>query len=541
MTADGDEAKRTAGGAWWLLALLAALWFSTLNQLRVEWSVNAQYAYGWTVPFLALYLFGERWKARPATAAVRSWKGLAVGAAVPGLMLLPLRVIQEGAPDWRLVSWAMAGVSLSLSLCVIYFAGGRPWLRHFVWPICFLLVAVPWPVPFEQGVIQRLTQAVATICVDALGWFGIPATQHGNVIEVSSGVVGVEEACSGVRSLQTTLMAALFLGELFRFGRARRAVLLGGGLVLAFVGNAGRAFFLVWLGVGQGAGVIAKWHDTVGLIVLVVSLGGLAVLTAALRVRRVVPDGMVPPDPLCQRPRMISRNLLIGGALWLLAVEGACELWYRAHESRTPRAEPWSVALPAQESGFRELRLPESTRAILRYNEARSATWADAGGRQWSLVFLRWFPGRAAAQLARSHGPEICLPASGAVLLSDLGLRRLQISKIDLVTHAYIFGIRERQMYVFYGLWEDQPSDDAPQSTRVRMTAASRLEDVWKGRRNLGQQMLEVAVAGPRDADEAEAEIVRLLGGVIHQARSANSPGGRTEQGATGIFPPREH
>ena len=515
MTASGDEAKGTGSGALWLTVLLAALWFSTLNQLRVEWSVNAQYAYGWTVPFLALYLFGERWKTRPATAAVRSWKVLAVVVAVLGLMLLPLRVIQEGAPDWRMVSWAMAGVSLALSLCVIYGAGGRPWLRHFVWPICFLLVAVPWPVPFEQSVIQRLMRAVATICVDALGWFGIPATQHGNVIEVSSGVVGVEEACSGVRSLQTTLMAALFLGELFRFGAMRRLILLGSGLVLAFVCNAGRAFFLVWLCVSRGTDAIAKWHDTVGLTVLVVSLGGLAALTAALRVKRAVSVDAEPLDFSKHRPRTISKNLLIGCALWLLAVEGASELWYRAHESRTPRAEPWSVALPAHEAGFRELTFPESTRAILRYNEAQSATWADAGGRQWSLVFLRWFPGRASAQLARSHGPEICLPASGAVLRSDLGLRRLQISKIDLVAHAYIFGIRDREMYVFYCLWEDQPPDDAPQSTRVRMTTASRLEAVWKGRRNLGQQVLEVAVAGPRDADEAEAEVVRLLGGVI--------------------------
>ena len=514
MTATRDETKSAGDGALGLTVLLAALWFSTLNQLRVEWSVNAQYAYGWTVPFLALYLFGERWKTRPATDAVHSWKTLAIVVAVFGLALLPLRVIQEGAPDWRLVSWAMAGVSLALSLCLIYFAGGRAWLKHFAVPLCFLLVAVPWPVPFEQSVIQRLMSAVATICVDALGWFGIPAVQHGNVIEVSSGVVGVEEACSGVRSLQTTLMAALFLGELFRFGMARRLILLGSGLALAFLCNAGRAFFLVWLSVSRGNEAIAKWHDAVGLTVLVVSLGGLAALTAALRVRgKVHAEG--PSDFPRHRSRLISRNMLIGVAGWLLAVEGASELWSRAHEARTRRAAPWSVALPAHEAGFRELSFSESTRAILRYNEARSATWADAAGRQWSLVFLRWFPGRASAQLARSHGPEICLPASGAVLRSDLGLRRLQVAKMDLVTHAYIFGIREREMYVFYCLWEDQPADDAPQSTRVRMTVASRLEAVWKGRRNLGQQVLEVAVAGPKDAAEAEAEVVRLLGGVI--------------------------
>ena len=509
--------KPAGDGAWVLAALLAALWFSTLNQLRTEWSVNAQYAYGWTVPFLTLYLFAERWKTRPRTEPVRFWKTLIGVLAAGGLALLPLRVIQEGAPDWRLVSWAMAGVALALSLGAVYFAGGRAWLAHFAFPICFLLVAVPWPVPFEQGVIQRLMSAVATICVDALGWFGIPAVQHGNVIEVSSGVVGVEEACSGVRSLQTTLMAALFLGELLRFGSARRFILLGSGLVLAFVCNAGRAFFLVWLSVSRGSEAIAQWHDAVGLTVLVVSLGGLAALTAGLRVRGKI-HAEAPPGRPEFRARRMARNVVAGGALWLLAVEGASELWYRAQEAGRPRAEPWSVALPAQEPGFRELPLPESTRAILRSNEARSATWADADGRQWSLVFLRWLPGRASAQLARSHGPEICLPANGAVLRADLGLRHLPVAKIDLVTHAYIFSIREREMYVFYCLWEDQPSDDAPQSTRVRLTAAGRLEAVWKGRRNLGQQVLEVAVAGAKDAGEAEAETLRLLRGVIRPA-----------------------
>ena len=509
-------APKTAGdGALALTALLAALWFSTLNQLRTEWSVNAQYAYGWTVPLLALYLFVERWRVRPPTAAVRSWKLLACAAAALALLLLPLRVIQEGAPDWRLVSWARAGVSLGLSLALLYGAGGGPWLRHFALPVAFLLVAVPWPVPFEQSVVQRLMRAVATICVDALGWAGIPAVQHGNVIEVSTGMVGVEEACSGVRSLQTTLMAALFLGELFRFGVARRFVLIVGGLILAFLCNAGRAFFLVWISVSRGSEAIVKWHDSVGLTVLVVSLAGLAALTAALRAgRKNSAEAEAVAAPL-HRPRLPSRRLLIGIGAWLLAVEAGSEMWYRAHESGAARAVPWTVALPAETPGFRELTFPESTRAILRYNEGRSATWPDAGGRQWSVVFLRWEPGRASAQLARSHGPEICLPASGSVLLSDLGLRRVQAAHVELMTHAYIFGIRERPFYVFYCLWEDGPADGAPQSTRVRITAASRLAAVWKGRRNQGQQVLEVAVAGPRDAAEAEAEVTRLLAEVI--------------------------
>ena len=39
------------------------------------------------------------------------------------------------------------------------------------------------------------------------------AIQRGNLIELSTGVLGVDEACSGIRSFQSTLMAALFLDE----------------------------------------------------------------------------------------------------------------------------------------------------------------------------------------------------------------------------------------------------------------------------------------------------------------------------------------
>ena len=183
--------------------------------------------------------------------------------------------------------------------------GSWAWLRHFALPVAFVLVAVPWPMAFEQSVVQTLMRTVATICVEALGWAGIAAVQHGNVIEVSTGVVGVEEACSGVRSLQTTLMAALFLGELFRFGLARRFFLLGGGLALAFVCNAGRAFFLVWISVSRGSEAIAKWHDTVGFTVLAVSLGGLAALTWVLRAGRKNPAESEPLDSLLHRPRLL--------------------------------------------------------------------------------------------------------------------------------------------------------------------------------------------------------------------------------------------
>ena len=52
--------KTTPPAAGLLLAVfLGWLWAVLLNHLRVEWTLNPQYGYGWAVPFLCAYLL---WK-----------------------------------------------------------------------------------------------------------------------------------------------------------------------------------------------------------------------------------------------------------------------------------------------------------------------------------------------------------------------------------------------------------------------------------------------------------------------------------------------
>jgi exosortase len=209
-----------------VLLLFAFLWFEVINQLKSEWSLNPQYGYGWSVPFLAIYLIWKRWPERPSPAP-SSARFLPVALiSLCALLLFPIRFVAEANPDWRLLSWSVALVVVTLSLGMIYLTGGGPWLRHLAFPFLFLLVAVPWPMQAEQVVTQSLMRAVTAINVLVLNVAGTPALQHGNVIEVGSGLIGIEEACSGVRSLQATLMISLFLGQLYSFNLARRVLLV---------------------------------------------------------------------------------------------------------------------------------------------------------------------------------------------------------------------------------------------------------------------------------------------------------------------------
>ena len=98
---------------------------------------------------------------------------------------------------------------------------------------------------------------------------------------------------------------------------------------------------------------------------------------------------------------------------WLAVIFAGTEIWYRSHERQLIERPRWQVSWPSGNETVTPLPIPETTRVILHYDDAKSAAWEDPRGVRWWSFFARWKPQRAALQLVRSHSPEICLPAIG--------------------------------------------------------------------------------------------------------------------------------
>src|SRR5262249_50313584 len=249
---------------------LAALWFGLCRELSGEWSVNEQYNFGWFVPFFALYLFWLRWQDRPPVQIPNAGSQIpksaaAVGIAITALvLLLPVRLFEIANPEWRLLAWLHALAVVTLTLFVIWCVGGRPWVRHFAFPVAFILIAVPWPTALETPMIQGLMRIVASVAAEMVMLLGIPAHVQGNLIGVSNGLVGVNEACSGIRSLQTSLMIGLLFGELKRLSIRRRVALIVGAVAIALFANFVRAVFLVVVAATENISAVSWWHDIAG-------------------------------------------------------------------------------------------------------------------------------------------------------------------------------------------------------------------------------------------------------------------------------------
>src|ERR1700686_3343751 len=487
------------------------LWWWLFYHLHFEWTLDARYNYGWAVPFLALLIFYFQWQRRPPPGG--SVKGnLAVACSFTLLaLLLPVRVIEEANPDWRLLSWTLALLVVAFSLLFLARRGGRDWVSHFAFPVCFPLVAVPWPVQFENSVVQNMTRAVAYAAVEIAGWIGIGAFQSGNIIQLHNGFVGVDEACSGGKTLQAGIMVSLGLGEIFRLRAGRRVALVFFGCAWVFICNVARATTLVIVAATSGVEALSRWHDLIGTLAVAFGMGGVLGLAWVWKSDRAE----------SAKQTAVARSITTRGAMialsWLIAVFALSELWYHQHEHQLLERPVWETQWSQSNRTLRFLPIPETTRAILHYDEARSAAWEDPRGVVWWSFFARWKPQRAALQLVRSHSPEICLPAIGRTFRREESPVTIQAGSIALQFRAYEFEQEERPLFVFVCIQDDKVPAAVSETSATNWNMRGRLLAAWHGQRNLGQRLLEIAVIGLPDfsrAKEAAAKTVAEIDAV---------------------------
>lgn len=539
---DSGKAKRWV----WPAVVIAALWFILIDQLRLEWTINTQYNYGWVMPILAAgLLLRRRSEGLPqslATGAIGQNYATVLQlvrflSAICAFLILPCRLVLEANPDWATPKWLLAGSVIALTLLIVLRSEGPVRMLHFAFPICFMLVAVPWPPSLENPVIQGLTRANVGATIEVLSWFGIPAAQHGNTVEIAAGIVGVDEACSGIRSFHSSIMMVLFLGEFFLLRLGWRLLLVPVGLLTAFGFNVCRTALLTGLAAHKGIAAIGKYHDEAGLTILLACTAVMWVIVWLIhrrekgQARRRGDGGWQPAAAGAQissvstRSSSVSyfqsvRRLCVVLLVWLVIVELGCEAWYRAHEIHAGQGPDWTLSWPPREPGFHEVPVSEVARDMLSYSEGYSGAWISEQGIEWQMYYFRWAPGRTAAFAARTHTPGMCLAAAGKAL-RPIGDNRCPVivNSLEFPFRRYEFEENGQLVYVFHCLWEENAPGAYVTAGNAGMLRL-RLEAVLQGRRNLGQRSMELVVTGASDFPTARDLVQQRLQKLITVLRA---------------------
>jgi exosortase len=267
-----------------------------------------------------------------------------------------------GGLELHLLGYAVQQTRLSIVALLIFawgvsvLAGGRRWGRAAVFPLAFMVFAIPVDVLDTLGFYLRL--GVAGVAYGAARAVGLDVVRNGTQLFSAHGgyQYDVAAACSGVRSLMALAALSLLVGYLsLRTWRARLLV-LGLCVPYAFAGNVVRIVAIIlsaeWF--GQRAGMIV--HEWFGFLVFAIVLALQLVSVRLLKrwrpeaepgsCRSELPPSLEAMADRCSRP--VLRRPGEGGCRGNIACEQAPTLpaSCRPASPFPPagfRASPWSV------------------------------------------------------------------------------------------------------------------------------------------------------------------------------------------------------
>lgn len=231
------ETPRTAPALqrWLPVALLVAAigwaYWPALQAMADKWSTNPQYSHGYLVPLFAAFLLWYRRDLMPRGNVRLSWWGLLPLAGACAISVVGAYFFFVWLDEIALLI-ALFGVALLF--------GGLEGFR-WAWPaIAFLVFMLPLPYRLEVDFAQPLQRIATVASTYVLQTIGLPATAHGNVINLDKVKIGVVEACSGLSMLMTFCAFSTAVAIMVRRPWGDRAVVLLSAVPIAVAVNIAR-------------------------------------------------------------------------------------------------------------------------------------------------------------------------------------------------------------------------------------------------------------------------------------------------------------
>jgi len=426
------------------LVMLLCLLGGNIALLWPHWRTNPDLSHGFFVPILFFLLLREGMQQpRPRYLPAHWLKTLAtLGLLTGGLLAILAGGLYSAAVGWShsLVVFTMtAGGCMLLCATLLVLSDTRWRLVPFCWPVLvgigLWLLCAPIPPGTYSRLIVALQLMVTEHVITALHLLGIIATQQGNIIELATTQVGIEEACSGVRSLISCVFAGFFFSASLVRQTWARVLIIGLSAPLALVMNFLRSLTLTLMANAE-MDITGTLHDVTGFAVLGITaalLSGLAIL-----LDRPGPDALADSEKPSSEaapardkpsrtprlfPKLDSLGLASGLGATCLLVLGFILLTRTPEESA--QQPDLLELLPSRATGWQVNANPKLYQfsGVLQTENLAERTYRkrteDGRDLQITIYLAYWEPGSTSVSQVAMHTPDACWPGAGWTLVED--------------------------------------------------------------------------------------------------------------------------
>jgi exosortase len=287
------------------------------------WGAREDYSFGYLVPLFAAYVIYDRWpmirsylvngdapgveaapSAPSSTGLTQLCEWIAYAAFFSGLGLFAIgALLRSVTGPQNPASLAIAAGFSGLLLSVVFImtkerVDGQPMSLKsrlmltalFMFPAIIWLISAPMVSVVEKEIRVFLLTKVTIVVFNIFDIIGYEIEREGNVLLLPEGQVGVEEACSGIRSLTACLFAGSFLASVFLNRFWKKMLLVAAAMGFAVLTNMIRSLFLTLWAYSYGSqaidehwvlplvGDIGSVHDVTGFAILGFTCVGLICL-----------------------------------------------------------------------------------------------------------------------------------------------------------------------------------------------------------------------------------------------------------------------
>jgi exosortase len=479
-----------------------------------EWWNNPQYGFGLFVPLFCLGILWKRqnelWEV-PVDGGSFAFEKISKRLfLVLAILVFPIELLRQVSPSLRTLGYLIFFVCGWLTVFGLRSLGFAKIPQVVWWVLILFLTAVPWPSVIELNAGQFLMRQVATVTAEILNFFGILAIPRGNLIELKQGIVSINEACSGIRSLQSCLMMGVALSQFFKMSNKRAVALIFIAIGLAVVGNLIRTLILCYTTATAGVEGVTAVHDPAGWMIL---FGVTLVLyRIALSMENKQEDSGSQTVPVLMWKRLMGFRYVL---LICVAMFGLAHSWfwlrtYLAH----PQEEPTFVLRASNDISIVLEPVDPVTLEILK---PKSGVMIKGESRRWgkfSAFTFFWAPGED-TQAGFFHRPDICMPSVGWRMVSSAKALRIPIGNRDSGWYVLEFERDGQRIVQAWGVWRDGKEEWVDLSSGWNSLIGQyrqRLNYIWQGQPNANTEIISVLMdARLADQDTLKRVIQELI------------------------------